>query len=203
MSEINAQSVETGMLRDIADHQIGRLEYSSSIAGDQLVKTSGWLTASLLAINGAGAIAVLNAVDRIANPMIPASLFCTGILFTMLNAVSIQAIMAKLQSSLENLIGFWRLVKIRGNRDETAEADLTKAYRRISRFSWIPPVLGWVAGALFFGGVAAIALNVKSPLAAQSYRCAGLQRDMLASKPKRADSRELFVALSCKEQLLQ
>jgi hypothetical protein len=50
---------------------------------EQYTAMSRWLLASILAINGAGALATINASDQSANLTLPASCFVAGMMLTL------------------------------------------------------------------------------------------------------------------------
>ena len=103
----------------------------SASSSDQLLKTSGWLAAALLTINGAGAIATLNLADRVNAPVYPALTFAAGILFTLLNGVAVQQISSKLAAPLEHLMAYWRAVEILGEYDEDEEQRFMQPVEKI------------------------------------------------------------------------
>lgn len=186
-------------IRRIADHMVRRLEGSSDHAVDQMVKVSGWLNASLLAINGAGAVTSVNVAGRIGNVELPAALFALGIIFALLSAVTIQGLAELAIQPIENMIAFWNDVGLTGNYDENIEQQARKGMDKVDRWRWICPALGWVSGVLFLIGGTVLGLQVRSQEHLIGEQCSSLQRDMLSTHPARTDSRELFVALHCGE----
>lgn len=190
---------EVAITRQVAEHEALKFERALSGSTDQLLKMSGWLTASLLAINGAGALATLNAAPNANDLTIPGLLFGGGILTAMLSAVAIQALQGAAAGPLNALISYWRGAQIYGERDTQVEGELWKPLNKINRVSFVPPAIGWVSGLLFMAGAITLALVVAQPDQAALNRCEVLQRDMTSLKPNRADSRELFTALGCKQ----
>jgi hypothetical protein len=190
---------EIAVTRQVAEHEALRLERALSGSTDQLLKMSGWLTASLLAINGAGALATLNAAPNANDLTIPGLLFGGGILTAMLSAVAIQSFQEAVAGPLDALINYWRGAQIYGERDTLVEEELRKPLNKVNRFSFVPPAIGWLSGLLFFAGAITLALIVAQPDQAALNRCEVLQRDMTSLEPRRADSRELFTALGCKQ----
>jgi hypothetical protein len=181
----------------VAEHQIGRLERFESGASDQLVKMSVWLTASLLAINSGGALAALNVAEHFEFPTPAALLFGIGILLALLSGVAIQGFQSKAAQPLEELLLYWRGVQISGVEDIERAVELAKPLITLNRFAFIPPTIGWFSGLAFFVGAIALGLHVEHRGKAVVDRCLELQNDMLSLKPRRADSRELFIALKC------
>jgi hypothetical protein len=190
---------QIAVTREVAEHEARRLERSSSASTEQLLKMSGWLTASLLAINGAGALATLNAAPSANDLTIPGLLFGSGILMAMLSAVAIQAFQGAVAGPLDALINYWRGAQIYGERDIQIEVELRKPIDKINRFSFVPPAIGWMSGLLFMTGAITLALIVAQPDQTALGRCEVLQKDMTSLEPRRVDSRELFTALGCKQ----
>ena len=151
---------QTALVRSLAAHQVTRLEKMSASSSEQLIKVSGWLSAALLTINGAGAIATLNIATKLTTPIYPAGAFATGILLILLNGVAVQGLASLFVSPLERLMAYWRAVEVIGHYDEGEEEQFRRPVERLQRFSWIPPALGWASGVCFFGGVSYLALNV-------------------------------------------
>jgi len=130
----------------------GRLEAHAASANDQLVKTSNWLNASLLAVNGGGAITVFNGAEHIGGRGAAGAVFVAGIVFALLSATAIQAVIAKQQLPLEIWIGYWRGVEFSGERDDESEVKLAAPITIWEKRAWIAPALGWVSGLLFLAG---------------------------------------------------
>ena len=149
MADNSAEIEETKRIGAVA---AGRLEAHAASANDQLVKTSNWLNASLLAVNGGGAIAVLNGAEHIGGRGAAGAVFVVGIVFALLSASMIQAVIAKQQGPLEIWIGYWRGVEYSGVRDDESEVKLAAPITIWEKRAWIAPALGWVSGALFVVG---------------------------------------------------
>jgi hypothetical protein len=183
----------------LAAHRVRRLEAHSAAAVDQQIKATGWLTASLLAVNGAGVLAIMSAADRIMHPVIAASCFLAGICSTIANAYFIQNGQIATMEPLENFIRYWREVEQGGERQPEIEARLTLEYEEsMGRYSWAAPLCGWISFGAFLGGAAAVAATIQLPTTRVERQCVELQRDMLTATPSRHDARELFQALGCR-----
>lgn len=182
--------------RLIAEHNIGRYERYDQILSDQITKTSGWLTASLLAINAGGALAALNAAERGPAATGPALVFGMGILTALLSAVTMQEFLIKMTGSVEQCLSYWRRVQISGVHDEQEARQVQEALKQTKKRRHIAPVIGWVSGIHFFIGAGLLA-HTSQRLPQVDAVCSALQRDMLSSNPRRSDSRELFTALKC------
>ena len=182
--------------RLIAEHNIGRYERYDQVLSDQITKTSGWLTASLLAINAGGALAALNAAERGPAATGPALVFGMGILTALLSAVTMQEFLIKMADPVERCLSYWRRVQISGVHDEQEARQVREAVRQRKKCRYIAPAIGWVSGIHFFIGAGLLAYTSRHPIQVDAL-CAALQRDMLSSDPKRSDSRELFTTLKC------
>lgn len=187
----------TAETRLLGQHMVGRFETLAQASSDQLVKTSGWLTASLLAINGGGALAALNAVDRVHSAS-SAGWFGAGLLMAMVSGVAIQGIQAKIAAPVEQYLFFWRRVSENGQLDQGALEQHQRDLHKFERLRFIPPLAGWISAALFAAGGLTLAEDLSQRDEGAQARCMSLQNDMLASSPRRSDSRDLFVALGCK-----
>jgi hypothetical protein len=199
-SEAAVEPMSADELSLVAKHRIGRLETLHAAGNEQLAKTGGWLVASLLAVNGGGALASLNVSALGYFPRGAAIAFGMGIVFAAFNAVGIQSLTYKMLIPLENLLAYWRGVEIFGEEDqdefETHQAALIKA----AKLQFLPHACGWISGLLFIAGAILLGLGAQRVVNANSPRCAALQSDMLLVKPKRSDSGELFKTLNCQSQ---
>lgn len=196
---MNAETPEKIAVRQLADHMISRLDNASRGAIEQLVKTSGWLNASLLVINGGGALAMLNVVDRLPHPVLPGLMFGLGILTSLLIGVVIQDILNKQNVMLGDAGQIWIKARVNGVRDEKAERGIADKVNRLNARSWIPQAIGWVSGGLFFAGAVSLGWQLSNiPSGEVRATCRILQNDMLAARPSLQNSRENFVALGCR-----
>jgi len=161
-----------------------------------MLRSSGWLTAALFAINGGGTLAVLNAIERLDQPGWSACVFLGGILFAMLNAVLIQHITSAKAIPVDSLLWFWREVELTGAMP-TDYDKLAQPLKRLAKWDWTAPLAGWISGLLFLSGSVVLGMDLASPPPKLMLRCALLQDDMVKPHPVYADSRELFEALKC------
>jgi len=136
----------------VAAHHAARLEVAAAAGSEQMIKTSGWLVASLLVINGGGAVATLQIADKLSDPRWPLWAFGAGLVLAMLSAVVIQGIQTKISRPTEELILAWRLVELHGHYRRDGMVTLTNAVTAITRFTWVPPAIGWVSAAAFIVG---------------------------------------------------
>lgn len=174
-----------------------RLEISIANGVEQALGLSKWLTTSLFALNGAGVLFSMNAAAQLDLAIVPAGLFTAGLLGAMASGwVNQNAAMSSIDPA-EALVRIWNEAEFDGDFDADDEAKQLAELESINEKLWKGPILGWVSLAFFIAGSAVLGFDVARPNARTTQICEPLQRDMLAAKPKRPDSRELFEALGC------
>jgi hypothetical protein len=179
-----------------AERVLVRADRQTGFAADQVASMSKWLMASLLAVNGAGALAAINSQTTAA--WWPAALFGLGMVFALLNGVVLQEIYNNSANELFESDKYWTDVSIHGVRDALIEEKLLESAKNVMRYSYLSPLAGWVSGVLFLlaGGLLSTALLRENT--GNTKRCAALLHDIISSHPKRPDGIELFTALGCK-----
>ena len=190
--------------RDVADtirhhvrHAQRRLETGSAQATEQMISLSKWLTASLLALNGAGALFTMNALDRLDYPLLPAGLFAAGLLLSMGSGVANQSISSRGVNAAEPLIALYNAADLSGQIDVEEEILLIAGLQKSTRYSWLGPILGWVSALAFAAGSISLGADVATPDRERTSTCRTLAKDMLSRSASRSDSRENFTALGC------
>lgn len=183
-------------VRRVATHRVRALEVSQAAANEQMLKSSGWLTAALLALNAGGALATINAMPQLDQPFWPSVCFMAGIVFVMLSAVTIQELSNSVD--LDSIVLFWREVEVHGIFDPELHTQVAQPVTKKDRWSWLAPFFGWISGLLFLAGAAVLGLDAARPSDGLVARCLSLQQDMLRLPPDNPESRELFETLSCK-----
>lgn len=182
----------------LAARVVTRIDRHQSFVADQVSSMAKWLMASLLGINGAGAIAVLNAAKESTDLAIPGLLFVLGTGAALLSGVTMQKFYNGVSEPLLAQDSYWTEVAIRGTRSVSTEQENSESFTKSHRLAFLPPTLGWISGFLF---LTAALLSMKTIIETKSRieaRCLTLQRTMLSTKPHHTDSFELFKALSCK-----
>lgn len=123
-----------------------------------------WLVASLLAINGAGLLAVFNAaglhdVGKIA----AAAFFYLGIISSLLSSYLGQRANRLMIEPLSELMGYWITVAHDGDhvpeRWEAINAKIQRAVRR----SWAVQAAGWASAVCFSAGLLVVGMNLDVP----------------------------------------
>lgn len=126
---------------------------------EQAISMGAWLVASLLALNGGGALAVLNAVDRLAQPTVPASIFIAGIMFALANAAGIQWSGYAQLKPMSEMIGYWITVADDGVRTAAFEDQLKAKVRPLIIRGKLASAAGWISAFLFLAGCVCFATN--------------------------------------------
>lgn len=144
--------------RAFAEHALVQVRGHQRFGAEQVASMAKWLTASLLAVNGAGAIAVFNRTHSVDHPTSAGVLFTLGIGFALLSGTALQELYNRVSTPLHELDSYWTGVSITGVRDETQEKSLNGLLDAINRFAFIPPLLGWFSGFLFLAGAILLAI---------------------------------------------
>ncbi|MET3726304.1 hypothetical protein [Sphingomonas trueperi] len=195
-----APAAQSEARKKFARHRRERAVAGAAAMDGQMLSSSAWLNASLLAINSGGAVATLSAGDKLESPIYAGACFSIGIVFAMLSATLIQTIQEAVHNPMEGMIDYWTEVEICGEPDEERQGALSQKIDHAHRHSAVPPALGWVSGVAFMVGVICLGASVTRPSSYTLSQCTALQRDMGRLEPKRTDSRELFIALKCPVQ---
>ena len=146
--------------RHFATQKIARITREIEFTSDQVGSWSRWLTASLLAINGGGALATLNQAKVGDFSWCAGALFASGIIFALLSGTLLQELYNRRIGPVLECDEYWSEVKFTGARDNSREEVLDKQLKKVLRFSWVAPSLGWMSGILFLVGCYFLAANV-------------------------------------------
>ena len=183
--------------RLFAERVLIRLDRHQSFSWEQLSSFAKWLTASLLAVNGAGGLAALTLLKE-GGSSVPGAFFGTGLLLALLSGAALQEIYNRISIPMIDQDNYWTSVVIDGTRDCDIEADLDSQTKTIMRFAFIPPTLGWGSGISFIAGAVSLGISAADIGATSSATCLVLERDMLSARPRRSNAPEMFQALGCK-----
>lgn len=124
------------------------------------VSMSRWVLTSLLAINGAAAVAILDQPMHPSNKLLSCLLFAAGVLASLACAQLSTRAAAKVLQPLGKALGYWVTVKHDGYRVEALEVhqdEMNEINRREGR---IPTGLGYLSVAFFAGGLTTAALSM-------------------------------------------
>ena len=183
--------------RALAERILKRIDQHQQFVFDQVGSMAKWLMASLLAVNGAGAIAAMNAVDSGKGHWAAGLLFAVGVGCALMSGVAMQDVYNAIPEPLLTQDNYWTGVSITGERDGGVEELHKTATAKMLRFRLLPPLLGWISGLLFIAGAITLAFHVEADDRANKARCLSIQNDMLSAQPQRRDGIELFRAFGC------
>ena len=194
------EELDPAEIQRLAVHKSNRLERSIEKIDGQFVTVSGWLTASLFALNAGGALTAIGAVDRLDSPSWAISIFAVGLIFALLGATLIQHFLSLTSPQAESLLTFWRGAAATGRADWTYYHAEKASLVRVERWFWTAPGVGWLSGVCFLAGGAVLALDEASPSPKHAATCLVLQTKMLRQDRKAEQSRQLFDSLKCQWQ---
>lgn len=152
------KAAETMRLNKLgAEHEVNYLIKARDVNFEQYGAMSRWLLASVLAINGAGALATINATDRVLSPALPASCFVTGMMLTLIAGLVYQHqhFMA-IKPTLESL-GYWAAVSGDGVRILAKEKELQAKSVTTGGHKLIPVIIAFLAVVAFLCGAYSLA----------------------------------------------
>lgn len=171
-----------------------RIDRQQSFVGDQVASMAKWLMASLLAVNGAGALAVANGLASNPDAWIAGLVFAFGTAAALLSGAAMQEVYNAYPEPLLEMDNYWLSVASSGERDSEAESIHETKIASAGKFSFLPPAFGWVSGLLFLTGALMLTFDAETK---PSPVCDTLRRDMLSARPQRGDGIELYQALHC------
>jgi hypothetical protein len=150
--------------------EISFLKEIRASAWDQHTHAYKWLTASLLAINGAACLTILNYSElEIIAKLISLSSFVFGILCALAVAVLGQYSVRKSFLPVQRRIGYWMTVVEDGVRDEEIETKFEAEIKSLTSMSYLTQIIGWMSAIAFLIGVitagAAMFKNATAPKA--------------------------------------
>ncbi len=112
-----------------------------------------WLSASLLALNGGGAVALLSSEKTDAGFFVWAGIaFLLGITAALLIAVSAQRTSQLAMPKVQMMIGYWLAVSIDAERDEVLEKEITGELLVAHNSGKWSRVYGWLSALSFLAG---------------------------------------------------
>jgi hypothetical protein len=182
--------------RENAKRVLERIDRQSTFVAEQVSSMAKWLSASLLAVNGAGALATLNAAK--ANLYYPSIIFVVGVILALLSGAGLQEIYNRFPEKLDDIDVYWTRVMLGGQRNSEDESNLEIAVSSVNRWAAVPPILGWLSGVAFLVAASLLGLTVSAANSSDEARCADIQKDILSANPRISDGIALYSALGCK-----
>jgi hypothetical protein len=166
---------------------------------EQGASTSKWLSASLLAINGAGALAAFNAFERL-DTTLAAALFLSGTVAALASGWFNQTFAFDQLENMNRVHAFWIGTAETGVLDVDKQNSLQPIVAEMSKHGKRGPRAGWLSLLAFVAASGSLPFSHARRDHANDRRCEAIQRDMLSAHPKRSDDTAIFEALSCKPQ---
>ncbi len=182
------------------------VEGLTSVFGHEMQRSADaakWSLAALLTMNGGAVLAILSSQARFSNPVGPATVFTVGMFFTILSAAAVRIeirrdanraalVIRQANRVTQNRLGAPKTVKDLTNLWQNKRSDkLTK---------WLAFLAEACSAALFLVGALWSIQTIDPVKIAHDRQCEALQSDMLSARPRRSDSKDLFVALGCRPQ---
>ena len=162
MSELTDQKLDPEFVRRGAVEVIGVIAESRRTVLDEHSHSFRWLTASLLALNGGAALAILSNETLTGSTKFSAGAFYLfGIVFALLVAAVGQRVNRKIIPNLNDQLGYWLAVSYDGQRVEGREQELNDEVKASMKFGLVGQLFGWSAGLLFFAGSVTVGLDLR------------------------------------------
>lgn len=121
-----------------------------------------WLTASLLALNGGAAVAMLGSETfDAATKFNSGACFVLGIVFALLVGVGGQRANMRVMPKLNDQLGYWLAVSHDGERVLEREQELDAELKQAQRVGIVARVCGWFSAFAFLFGTVAIGVDLR------------------------------------------
>ncbi|MHA6332760.1 hypothetical protein ACXYL9_03665 [Qipengyuania sp. CAU 1752] len=154
--------------RQGALEEIENLKVMRATSWEQHSHSFKWLTASLLALNAGGLLA-MSQVQAIGvdDKLIAGGCFAVGLSFALLVAVIGQRSITATLLPLQRHIGYWMSVSRDGERNEGFEKELAKEFEKPTILGKIGQVMGWGSAlsffvAIYFAGVGLMNFEIEA-----------------------------------------
>ena len=182
---------------DIAKRKVAVLNAYADRAQTDVSTLSRWLSATLVAINGAGALAVANAARTVDGLGLAGGLFVGGLTLAVFGGWFNQLLTSWLIEPALKMSDYWSTVLVAQERDGELEPKLGERITRLNRWTWVGPTSGFISYGLFLWAAYALASSVNDNRAGELAVCQKLQSDLLSESASHVESRERFQALAC------
>ncbi len=124
-----------------------------------------WILATLVTINGGGAIGIVG-TDKISyyGKISGGSCFCTGVFFALMLAYANMIAIQKLLKPTMSILDFWAIALVSGHYDENDISNRQGSLQmQTAPWTIASHVLGWVSVVFFLAGVVQIGINLNLP----------------------------------------
>ena len=156
-----AEPVLVEISRDLALNRAEFFKEHYLLFAEQLTSYAKWLNSSLLAINGAAIISVLNSYDKINHHAKVAGFFISGLILSLLSGWFLQFVYLKTTEVSGEFWVFWKDAAANGNFDPTTQQKLDSKLNKSFGLKNTPPTLGWLSGIAFVIGVILFVSDLK------------------------------------------
>jgi hypothetical protein len=139
--------------RRLAIYQRELMQSAATAATSEAVALQRWVLTSLLAINGAAAVAVWQGDLPPSGKILACSIFAVGLILALLTAQTSVGNLPKLLEPVHQLAFYWYSVEDDGIRDPDME-ELDEMKARVDSIRRLPVMLGWLSIFCFIVGLA-------------------------------------------------
>lgn len=156
---MSSEEVDFEFPLEVALHNVENFGRLQEAMIEQHAGMFKWLLASLLAINGGGAIAVMNATNLALVWKLDAALaFSFGICAAMLSGQLGQKFNMKSLGPVSKRRGYWLAVSQSGVYIPADSNELDVEYNRSTKWAWTVPAAGWLSAAMFAAGAVCVGI---------------------------------------------
>jgi len=197
--EVDGLEAARSAMKVAFESAIETLDTGSKRARDLLTSVSAWLATTLVALDASLIPLILSYSDRNSYPRLVLLFAVCGLVSSIIAAIWLVLHLNSAINAYTEVKGNIKAVDTDGDLTEMVKVD-TGLTDRIGTetesvaVAMIAPLFFFVASTATFG------LGFKFKDVSNVRRCAAIQQDMLAARPRRDDSAELFQALGCRPQ---
>ena len=156
-----AEDIDAEFVKLAATEEARIIGEARRTALDEHTHMFRWLTASLLVLNGGGALAILSNESLAAASKFASGLFFVlGVILALLVGVAGQRSIRKALPHYAAIFGYWISVSHDGERVEAREQELNDGLLNSMRLGWLSQALGWGSGLMFVLGAGAVGYNL-------------------------------------------
>ena len=182
---------------DMAKRMVAVLNAYTDRAQTEVSTLSRWLSATLVAVNGAGALAVANAARNVEGLSLAGGLFIGGLSLAIFSGWFNQLLASVSIKPAAELSDYWSSALVAQERDPKLEKERGDKLNSLARWGWVGPTAGFVSYGLFLWGAYSLGSSVDAIRSGELPTCQKLRADLLTGSPSHTESQERFVALGC------
>jgi len=185
----------------IIERALQRYATYYGVINDDLLATSNWMVATLVALNSSAIVALLNfnQVQLSKFYLIGSvAIFGFGIAAAILSAFVKLYNYDKLSGVISTMQNLYTSAMVTGDLDQGEVAKASGGLSNSHRYLKFADKLLYASAVLFFVASLVFGAALVTHQDFAKAQCRALETDMFSSKPHRKDSRDLFSALACK-----